>query len=620
MPFKGKILHVMIAAVAAMTLIGSAQAQFDSLRKFTGTAEPSKKIAHFEIKGALVETPIRVPPLFADEAPVSVKSLLARFKEARQDDSVVAVVLDLQNAAMGAGQLEEVHQAIRRFAAADKEVFVHADMLMMLTYAAATASTHISLVPTGDLWLPGLYGEAPYLRGTLDKIGVMADFEQCGDFKTASEPLTRTGPSEAAKQMNEWLLDSLYESLVEIMANGRGLAPEKIRELIDHGLFTADQALAAGLIDSVRHRQDFIADLKARYGASVEFATDYGQEDFLDMPQDNIFAVFEFLMKMMSPTPAEYHKPTIAVVYVEGVIMPGEAETSPFGSTSGAFSTTIRKALDKAAANSAIKAVVLRVDSPGGSALASEIILDATRRVRAKKPLVVSMGNVAGSGGYYVACDAETIFADRTTITASIGVLGGKLVTTGMWDKLGVNWHAQQRGALAAMMSSAAPFSDQERARIREYLDTVYDVFKRNVTEGRGDRLAKPIDQIAGGRVFTGAQALELGLVDKIGGLDDAIKYAANRARVGEYEIRVIPEPPGIFDMLMGGAGDDEFARSSRVIGLSLLDWPVFQATLPALAKVDPLRVRAMIRALQRLELIHREGVVMIMPAELLIR
>jgi len=516
-------------------------------------------------------------------------------------------------------QLEEIHQAMRAFSAADKEVFVHADALSTSTYAAATGASHISLVPTGDLWLVGFYGETPYLRGALDKIGCVPDFEQFEDFKTAAEPIMRTAPSEHSQKMMKWLLDGIYGDLVRLVADSRGMTPKKVQALIDAGPYSAEAALQAGLIDSVQHRQDFIAELKARYGSSTKFVTDYGKRDQLAVPEDP-FAMFSWLMQLLNPSPKIYSTPSVALVYVEGPIVTGAAEMSPFGSSSGAFSTTIRKALDKAAADDSVKAVVLRVDSPGGSALASEIILDASKRVAARKPLIVSMGNVAGSGGYYVACGAETIFAGPSTITASIGVIGGKLVTTGMWGKLGINWHAVERGEMAGMMSSAERFSDAERAKLRDYMETVYEIFKKHVTDARGDRLAKPIDEIAGGRVFTGAQALELGLVDKIGGLDDAIKFAAQQANLGEYDVRVIPEPFSIFDLFTGGRKDDEFARGSFAGKLGLADLPPFQTALPAIARVDPLRAKAIVQALQRIELVHQEGVVTMMPMDLVLR
>jgi len=598
-------------------------AQLDALRALAGggnTTPPPKKIAHITLRGPLTESPIAIPPLFASEAPLSLKELLHRLDDARADDSVVALVLDVDGAALGFAQLEEVHAALRRLAAAEKEIYVHADTLTTGTYALATAATHISLVPTGDLWLRGLYGETPYLRGALEKLGVVPDFEHCGDFKTGAESITRTGPSEASKEMTDWLLDSLYDSLVKLIARSRGFSPDQVRKLIDRGLYSAEDALAAKLIDSVKYRQDFAADLKERYGEDVQIVHDYGGEDADDVP-GNMFAAFEMLMELFNPSPKEFTKPTIAIVYVEGAIQNGEAEVSPFGSSSGAYSTTIRKALDRAAEEDMVKAVVLRVDSPGGSALASEIILDATRRVAAKKPLIVSMGNVAASGGYYVSCEADTVFADRHTITASIGVLGGKLVTTGFWEKLGIHWHANKRGAMAGLLSTAAPFSDEERQRIRHYMESVYGVFKDHVVQARGDKLDKPIEQLASGRVFTGVQALEHGLVDEIGGLRDAIKFAARKSRQDDYELRVLPDPPGIFDMFGGGATGDR--RLQMALGLhipALATAPVFQAMLPVLAQTDPQRLGAVLRQLQKIEMLHRENVLMVMPDELLIR
>ncbi len=617
---KTQMLGLIMALIIPLVPTGPAQAQLDALRKFALGDEGGKQIAYFRIKGTLTETPTRFPPLFGGDPPLSLKELLEGFKEARHDNNVVAVVIDLQHAALGLAQLQEIHAAIRKFAAVDKDVYVHADAMRTGTYTVATGASHISIVPTGDLWLTGLYGETPYVRGALEKIGCIPDFEQCGDFKTGAETITRKEPSNESREMTEWLLDGVYEDVVKLIADSRGMSPEKVRSLIDDGPYTAEEALAKGLIDSVKHRQDFIADLKRRYGEKTKVVTDYGKRDMFEIPGDNFFAMVEFLMKMLNPLPKTYTEPSVAIVYVEGMILTGSAEVSPFGVTPGAFSTTIRKALDKAAEDDSVKAVVLRIDSPGGSALASEIILDATRRVAAKKPLVASMGNVAGSGGYYVTCGAETIFASSGTITASIGVLGGKLVTTGMWDKLGINWHAVQRGEMAGIMSSAAEFSDAERAKIRHYMDTVYEVFKGHVVEARGDRLAKPIDEIAGGRVFTARQALDLGLVDRLGGLEDAVKFAAKKAGLGEYEIRVIPDPPSIFDLFGGSRDEDEFTRSAAEAKLSLVDLPLFRAMLPAIAKFDPLRARAILQALKRIEVIHQEGVATVMPFELLIR
>lgn len=623
---KKLLLSIVIIGAVLTTPYGQsrAYAQFDILKRLTQKEPPAevvRLVPYFRLKGTLTETPVGMPPLFGNERPMSLKSLLHRLKTAREDSNVVGVVLDVQDAAIGLGQLEEIFNSVRKFAAVDKDVYVHADSLDTKRYALATSASHISIVPTGGVWLTGIYGENPYLRGTLDMIGVIPDIEHCGDFKSAGETLTRTGPSEQASEMTQWLIDSLYEGLVSLIAEGREITPKKVRQLIDNGPYSAEEALEAGLVDSVQHRQDFIADLEKRFGDSVEIDSHYAEDDRLDMPGDNFFAMFDFFMKMFNPSRKSDGGPSVAIVYVEGTIATGESEPSPFGGGSGgARSTTIRKALDEAAADDDVKAVVLRVDSPGGSALASEIILNAARGVAAKKPLIVSMGNVAASGGYYVTCASNTIFADKNTITASIGVIGGKLVTTGMWDKLGVNWHPIQRGEMAGLLSSSTRFSDKERIKIRHNMTTVYDIFKGHVTKARGKRLTKPIDELAAGRVFTGAQGLELGLVDKIGGLDDAVKFAAKEAGLIDFDLRVIPEPPTFLDMLMGRSKDENFSRMAANTGLSLVGLPVFKAALPILFAVDPLRAQAVFRALRRLELLAQEGVVVMMPYELLIR
>jgi len=255
---------------------------------------------------------------------------------------------------------------------------------------------------------------------------------------------------------------------------------------------------------------------------------------------------------------------------------------------------------------------VLRIDSPGGSATASEIILDATRRLKAKKPFVVSMGNVAGSGGYYVACGADTIFADATTLTGSIGVLGGKLATTDMWKKIGITFKEYKRGQNAGIFSTDDVFTESERARVRLLMDEVYGTFKKHVTDIRGSRLKKPIDDLAGGRVFTGKQALDLGLVDRLGTLSDAVAFAADQAKIKNYDVRVVPEPKNFLEQLSEqlSGGKDEPGHVGMTAGESSL----FKLAAPYLQNLDPQRVVAVASVLRRLEIAQKEGVVLSMP------
>ena len=432
----------MVLVLFGALCVAPAAAQFNF---FGGDDEPAvKQIAYFRLAGRLSEAPMGEMPLLMGEAPPALKNVIEKLKEARQDKNVVAVILNLEGAAPGFAQLEELHAEIRKFAAVDKEVYVHADFLTTRSYALASSASRVSIVPTGLIWLTGLYGEAPYLKGLLDKLGVKADFEQLEEYKSAGEMFMRSEPSPQAAEMIDWLLDGIYDGLIRLIAEGRQLKPQQVRDLIDRGPFIAEDALKAGLIDAIEHRQDFIAGIKQRHGDDVEIAFDYGKNDV----PESFMEIWSEMMQMFMGGPDEkkYTEPSVAIVYVEGEILPGSPQASPFGTASGAFSTPIRKALDTAAKDDSVKAVVLRVDSPGGSAFASEVILDATRRVAAKKPLIVSMGNVAGSGGYYVTCAAKTIFAGSGTQTGSIGVVSGKLVTTGGWDKLGVNWDPRQRG------------------------------------------------------------------------------------------------------------------------------------------------------------------------------
>jgi protease-4 len=319
---------------------------------------------------------------------------------------------------------------------------------------------------------------------------------------------------------------------------------------------------------------------------------------------------------LQGPTRKKSTKDAVAIVYVEGPILPGRSSPSMFGPDRAAYSTPISKALDAAAADKSVKAVVLRVHSPGGSATASEIILNATKRVKAKKPFVVSMGGVAGSGGYYVACGTDTIFADNSTITASIGVVGGKLATTEMWNRIGVTWKEYQRGASAGLLSSDDVFSPAEREKLRAWMNEIYDVFKGHVTAARGNRLKKKLDEIAGGRVYTGRQALELGLVDKIGTLNDAIRHVAAQAKLKDYDVRIIPRPKNFMESLLEELSGQESDDSSVSLSASVAGRyrGLVEAALPYLERLQPHRVAEVRTALLRLSLLEDQRAVLMMP------
>jgi protease-4 len=574
-------------------------------------AAPKPRIAVFRLTGAVKETPREEVFNFGGETGAPLQELVSRMDKAARDEAVKAVVIVLDQATVGSAQVEELRQAIGRIRAAGKDVIAHADTIGGLgQYTLLTAASRLSVVPTADLWITGLYGESPYLKKMLEKIGVQPDFMTCGEFKSASEIFMREGPSKEAEAMQNWLLDSLYETQVGRIAAGRKVSPELVKAWIDSGPHGAEQARALGMVDVVEHRQDLEASLRQKYGADVVFDRKYGRKAEPKLDASSPLALFKFWGELLGASrAAASKKPAVGIVYVEGPIVVSVQGASMF-QDSAAASASILRALDTAAGDDSVKAVVLRVDSPGGSALASEIILDATRRVRAKKPFTVSMGDVAGSGGYYVACGADTIFADAATITGSIGVVSGKLATGGLYEKLGVSFKSYRRGQNAGMLASGEAFTPGERLKMRTWMDEIYGVFKGHVTAIRGNRLKKPIDEIAGGRVYTGKQALELGLVDRLGTLHDAIAFVASQAKITDYDVRVIPKPKSFLEQLLEDGADNEPRKGLDVV----LRPTLLDLAQPFLRGLDPARAGLVRMALGRLELISREGVIVMMP------
>ncbi len=581
------------------------------------SAVETAAIAVFSLDGPLVESPRSDDFLFGSLGSESLHDLLERMERAKDDRRVRAVVLLIGDSGLGLAQVEEVRRVLDDIKAAGKEVYAHAESLSLASYALACGASRLSVVPTADLWIVGLYSESPYLRGLLDKIGVKPDFLACGAYKSAAEIFMRTGPSPEAEAMQNWLMDSLFATSVDLIASGRRVPAEKVRAWIDGGPYTAAKALQSGMIDAVEFRQDFMAELKKKFGENAKFLVRYGKSKDAEIDLSSPLGVFKLWADMLQRSPKKKAtKDAVALVYVDGPILPGKGSPTLFGSDRMAYSTPIRKALDQAAEDPAIKAVVLRVDSPGGSATASEIILDATKRVKAKKPFAVSMGSVAGSGGYYVACGGGTVFADASTITGSIGVVGGKFATTEMWNRLGVAWKSYRRGASAGILATDGVFTPEERAKFQAWMDEIYQVFQGHVAAARGDRLKKKLEELAGGRVFTGQQAFELGLVDKIGSLREAIRHVAEQAKLKNYEVRVLPRPKNFLEALLEDleAKESEAETISLTALIALRYRTLRDALWPQLQTFEPQRLAAIQTALVRLSLIQEQRAVLMMP------
>ncbi|HUN81567.1 MAG TPA: signal peptide peptidase SppA [Phycisphaerae bacterium] len=587
------------------------------------SADEKEVVAVFKLKGPLQEAPdmFGMGELFGDKAPTNMFDLLERLKSARSDENVRAVVLDIEDAQLGSAQIEELRTQIEALKAAEKDVWIFCETLHPGTLRLGSAASKLVLLPTGEVSFHGMYGESMYFKNLLDKIGCSADILHCGAYKSAGEPFYLTGPSKEAEEQTNRLLDGIFEELVNDIAKSRKLTADKVRELIDVASFSAQEALDAKLVDATMYKEDFLKKLRKNY-SDAKIDSTYGRKKGPELDLENPFAFFKLLGELMKEKKAP-DKPAIAVVYVEGPISGGEAEPSLFGGSTGAHSDTIRKAIAQATADKKVKALILRVDSPGGSAIASDVICEATKRFKKTgRPFVVSMGNVAGSGGYYVSCLGDTIFAEPNTITGSIGVVGGKMVTKGVWDWLGISMHEYKRGRHADIMNTNRRFSDDERQVVMRMMNRVYDEFKSRVVEGRGKKIKGELEPLAGGRVYTGKQALDIGLVDKLGGFADAIKHTASEADLGtDYELRVFPKPRNFMDILAEAFGkkdkDDDDVSSSVSVGKlarGLADHPAIADGLKALEKIDPAKARLAQRFLIEVELLSREGVLMIGP------
>jgi protease IV len=497
--------------------------------------------------------------LFGELKP-HLREMIERLDKAAKDDKISGVVLRIRSPEFGPGKIDELRGAIARLRAAGKKVYADVDSGMTKDYLIASACDEIILPSSGSLMLTGLAAEVTFYKSLLDKIGVDAEIIQVGDFKGAAEPLTRTGMSPEFRRQFEAVIDDYYDQLITTVAADRHLDQAQVKSLIDEGLFTAERAKEAKLIDRVCYEDELVAGLKESLGADeVVLDRHYGKKKF-----DTDYSGFGGFMKLMEAVmgveqsaSSSNRLPRIALVYAVGPIVSGESKSGPFSEESSVGSDTLIKALRDAKQSERVKAILLRVDSPGGSALASDLIWREI--ATSDKPVVVSMGNVAASGGYYISMGADKIFAEPGTLTGSIGVVGGKMAVRGLLDKVGINVETISRGKNADSLSAITPFSESEREAWLRLMKDTYHQFTSKAAEGRKMDGAK-IETLAQGRIFTGRMAVANGLVDKLGTLNDALAEAKTLAGLkadDKVELQILPKPKNFFEQMFDGSSVD---------------------------------------------------------------
>lgn len=543
------IITSIVVALVLVVLIGIA-VLVASFRRSEPTIQNNSALA-LRVAGPL---PDYVPddPLrkFFGGSDQSLSNLILQFKKAKVDNRIKAIMLDVKMSGAGWGKAEEIRDAIADFRSSGKPVYAFIEYGMNKEYYIASACDKIYLAPPGELFIYGLAADVMFFRGSLDKLGIYPDIFQIGKYKSVGDTFTQKQMTDAHREFMNSLLDDLFNRYVEAIAKARGKTPEAVRALIDNAPYNAAKAKEAGLIDGVAYRDELEKELKSKLG--------YKDADNLRLVKGSTYSEIE-------PESLGLNKgEKIAVIYATGDIGSGQSENSPGGSQS-IGSDTLTKALNDARDDKSIKAIVIRVDSPGGSGLASDIIWHAVEAAKQKKPVVISMSDLAASGGYYISASASKIIAQPSTITGSIGVVAGKAVMKGFYDWLGISNEYILRGKQAGMFRETEKFTPEERAKFEDWIkNTYYNDFVPKVAKGR-NKDAAYIDSVAQGRVWTGSQGKDRGLVDEFGGLDRAVEVAKELANIPKDKgVRrvILPHPRTFLQELM--SSNDETRSQTR--------------------------------------------------------
>jgi protease-4 len=549
---------LVLGLIAAASVLSAVAVWFASSMGGPGSRVPSSTALVLRLDGDMGEVEgAGLLDRFV-EGPPTVRALVDALRLAKTDRRVKGLVIEPVGGAPFWAKSQEVRDAILDFKKSGKKTIAYLEYGGEQEYFLATACDKIVLLPTSVLDLNGLATYEIFLRGAFDKLGVTPDFLHIGDYKTAINAYTQKGFTPAHREMTASLNHDAFDQLVQAIATARKKTPETVRALFDDGPFLADDALAAGLVDALLYRDE------------VEEHIGLGDEETTD---------FDDYMRALPPAFSLSARPKIAVVYAVGTIDSG---SGPSGEVAG--SDTLVEFINQAADDKNVKAIVLRVDSPGGSSIASDVIWRALMLAREEKPLIVSMGDLAASGGYYIAMPGHVIVAQPGTLTGSIGIYTGKFALGGVLDKMGVAIDGVAEGKHADIYSPVKPFSDAERVKVAEQIQAFYDQFVSKAAEARKTTPAK-IDAVARGRVWTGRQAKAIGLVDELGGLDRAVAIAKDRAKIAAataVDIVVYPPKPSLFDAFsrpLGQQNQDSGARSALAL-LQPADRRVFRQVL----------------------------------------
>lgn len=491
----------------------------------------------------------------------SFSDYVRSIEAAAKDEKIKGIFLDLKGVEADLAIRQEIFEALKKFKESDKFIYAYSETYTQGDYHLAALADSIFLYPTGDFMFTGYSSEPLFFKGMLDKLGVEVKLIRVGKYKGAGEPFIRENLSEENRFQIQSYLNSLYQSYLGDIADARKISADTLWAIANElRIETPQQAISSGLIDGLAYRDEVLELLKTKTNAK-------------SIDKIKFISVDDYSSSLTKEKVTE--KSRIAVVYAIGDIISGEGDDQTIGSD------RISAALRDARLDKNVKAVVLRVNSPGGSALASDVIWrEMVLLKKAKKPVVVSMGALAASGGYYISIAADSIFAEPTTITGSIGVFGLlPNISPFMKDKLGLTFDRVTTGKYADIGTATRSMRADEEAIIQRMVNRIYEDFTNKVAESRN----LPIDSVqnmAQGRVYTGAQAKTLGLVDELGNLNDAIATAARMAKLKNYRLKELPSQKNPIDELIKGFTSAQAKSIEKELGLPFYEWKAVKTIL----------------------------------------
>jgi len=538
---------------------------------------PSKTILEANFEQALMEDVPETPSarLLLHEKQ-TLRDVVDAIDRGAVDDRVVGFIAKIGAAPMGMAQTQEIRDAVVRFRSHKKFAVAYSETFGEFgpgngAYYLATAFDRIYLQPSGDVGLTGIIMESPFIKDALSKLGVTFHGDHRYEYKNALNFFTETKYTDAHKEAMTAIMTSWFNQMKYGICDARQIAPDKFQAIVDAGPYLGKEAVDAKLVDAVAYRDEVYGKVKSQAGSGAELL-------YLD----------KYLSRAGRPHDSGK---TIALVFGVGGVTRGKSDYDPVQGSQNMGSDTVAGAIRAATEDKSVKAILFRIDSPGGSYVASDTIWREVVRARqAGKPVIVSMGNLAGSGGYFVAMAADKIVAEPGTITASIGVLGGKMLTSGLWDKVGLSWDEIHQGENATMFTGTHDYTPAEWSRFQAWLDRVYVDFTGKVADGR--KLPKEkVLEIAKGRIWSGQDAKNLGLVDELGGYETALRLAKKAVGVSdgeEVKIVVFPQPKSFIESLMQRGGPEN--SDKEAVGQALAR--ILEVVQPVARELDAAGVK----------------------------